>query len=243
MESTKAKSAILLSVIGLIFIALMAGCTSNVKTEEVYNPVIKPSDFVKGIDNKYFTLTPGKTLVYEGKTEEGIEHIEVATLDETRVVMGIECMVVQDKVFLDGNLIEDTIDWYAQDKKGNVWYLGEDSKEIENGEVISTGGSWEAGVGGAKPGIIMLADPKAGDEYRQEYYEGEAEDFGTIINLKEVAKVPYGLYEDCLMTRDWTPLEEDIDEYKYYSPEIGAVVLEIGIYSRERIELVDIITE
>jgi len=243
MKSNRTKSGILVTILSLMIITLIAGCTSTVKTGEVYDPKIKPSDFVSRIDNKYFTLTPGMTLVYEGETEEGTEHVEVAILNETKVVMGIECMVIHDQVFLDGDLIEETLDWYAQDKDGNVWYMGEDSKEIENGEVISTEGSWEAGVDGAKTGIIMLADPKAGDEYRQEYYEGEAEDFGKIVALVEKAEVPYGLYEDCLMTRDWTPLEENIDEYKYYSLEIGAVVLEISIYSGERIELVDIITE
>lgn len=154
--------------------------------------------------------------------------------------MGVECMIVRDRVFLNGELIEDTLDWFAQDKDGNVWYFGEDSKEIKDGGIVSNTGSWESGIDEAKPGIIMLANPKIGGHYRQEYYKGQAEDMGEVVAINERAEVSYGVFEDCLKTRDWTPLEEKTDEHKYYSPEIGGAVLEVGIHSGERVELVDI---
>ncbi len=208
--------------------------------EEVYAPDIDPGDFVSGVDNPYFTLEPGRTLVYEGKTEEGVERVEVMVTDEQKTVMGIEATVVWDRVYLDEELIEDTRDWYAQDKEGNVWYLGEDSKEIEDGEVVSTEGSWEAGVDGAEPGIVMMADPEVGEIYRQEFYVGVAEDMAEVVALDESAEVPYGSFEGCLQTRDWSPLEENSDEFKFYCPELGGLVLELGKYSGERVELVEV---
>ena len=171
-----------------------------------------------------------------------MEHIEVTTLDEVKVVMEIECRVVWDRIWLDGNLTEDTKDFYAQDVDGNVWYFGEESKTLENGEVVSTKGSWQAGVDGAKPGIIMLAEPKVGDEYRQEYYEGEAEDMGKVEALGQSVQTPYGKFENCLKTRDFTPLEDNVDEYKYYSPYIGNLVQEVGVYSKDVINLIDVKT-
>jgi hypothetical protein len=128
-------------------------------------------------------LDPGTVWVYEGRTEDGFERVVVTVVPETRVILGVECRVVIDRVYLDGELIEETYDWYVQDLKGNVWYFGEESHEIENGKVVSTDGSWEAGVNGAKPGYIMLAMPKVGDRYRQEYYLGEAEDVAEVTAL------------------------------------------------------------
>jgi len=243
MKTNKTKSVLFIISLTCMTLILVAGCATSTKTNEVYAPKINPSDFVSGVNNKYFTLTPGMTLIYEGETEEGTEHIEVTTLSETKKVMGVECMIVWDRVFLNGELIEDTLDWFAQDKDGNVWYFGEDSKEIKDGEVVSNAGSWESGIDEAKPGIIMLANPKIGDQYRQEYYKGQAEDMGEVIAIDEKVEVPYGVFEGCLKTRDWTPLEEKTDEHKYYSTEIGGVVLEVGIYSGERVELVDIQNE
>jgi len=241
MAANKIKSIIfIIALVGIILI-LISACTTT--TNEVYDPQINPSDFITGVDNEYFTLIPGKTLIYERKTDDGTERVEVITLDDTRIVMGIECMIVWDRVFLNDELVEDTMDWFAQDIDGNVWYFGEDSKEIRDGEVISNAGSWESGIDNAKPGIIMLANPEIGDQYRQEYLIGQAEDMGEVLAMDEKVEVPYGVFKDCLKTRDWTPLEKNTDEYKYYSPETGAVVLEVGVYSEERVELVDIKNE
>jgi hypothetical protein len=238
---------IIISALIVVFILtgifFLNGCGTSSNNQESYNPNIVPSDFTTDINNKYLTFTPGKTFVYEGDTEEGTEHIEVVTLDETKQVMGVGCRIVWDRVWLNDELIEDTKDWYAQDKDGNVWYFGEESKTLEDGAVVSTEGSWEAGVDGAKPGIVMLADPEAGIEYRQEYFKGEAEDMGKVESLSESAKTPYGDFENCLKTRDWTPLESNVDEYKYYSVDVGNLVLEEGVYSKEIVSLIDIKTE
>ena len=146
----------------------------------------------------------------------------------TKTVQGIEATVVHDLVTEDGEPIEDTYDWYGQDKEGNLWYLGEDTKEYENGKVVSTAGSWEAGVDGALAGIIIPADPQVGMTYRQEYYEGEAEDEGEILSLDEKAEVPFGSFDNLLMTKDTTPLEPDILEHKFYARGVGPVLV-LGI--------------
>lgn len=204
-----------------------------------YNPVIDPADFVTTIDNPYFPLVPGTTYTYQGETEESIEEIKVFVTHETKNILGISCIVVRDTVTVDGELVEDTYDWYAQDEEGNIWYMGEDSKEYENGEVVSTEGSWEAGVDGAKPGIIWQADPQVGGSYRQEYYAGEAEDMAEVISLDESITVPYGTYNNTIQTQEWTPLEPNVLEYKYYASGVG-MVLEVNPDTGERVELVDI---
>ncbi|MFW3147046.1 MAG: hypothetical protein ACMUIE_09575 [Thermoplasmatota archaeon] len=236
-------------VLGIIGTILMENLFEDEEDEEEdggmaifqleYAPVIEPLNFVKGVDGFYLPLTTGTKWIYEGETEEGREHIEVVVLNETRTVMGVECVVVRDTVQLEGEIIEDTYDWYAQDILGNVWYFGEDSSEMEDGEVVSKEGSWEAGVDGALPGIIMLAEPMSGLTYRQEYYEGEAEDMGTVIKMGESVATPHGNFDDCLRTCDWTPLEPDAREFKYYAPGIG-LVLETSFDGSESIELIDI---
>ena len=140
---------------------------------------------------------------------------------------GLRSRVIHDVVTEKGRVVEDTFDWYAQDDKGNVWYLGEDTKEYEEGGVVSTEGSWEAGVGGALPGVIMPADPSVGLAYTQEHYAGEAEDKGRILRLGEHRTVPAGSYGDVLVTEDWTPLEPDVREQKSYAPGVGVVFEEL----------------
>jgi hypothetical protein len=211
-----------------------------------YAPEIDPSNFVKEVDNPYFPLEPGTTWVYEGKTPEGTERVEDTILRETKRVMGVECVVLRDRVWLNGELIEDTVDWHAQDKEGNVWYFGEYTKEYENGKVVSTEGSFEAGKDGALPGIIMPADPKVGDSYRQEYYKGEAEDMAEVISLRgtglnDAVSTPYGSFsEDVLVTKDWNPLEPEILEHKYYAPGVGLVGETKITGPAEKIELIDL---
>jgi len=220
----------LVSIVGLV------ACTS---TDGAYNPVIDPANFFAKIDNQYYSLIPGTTFVYRSDTEDGIERNEVIVTDETRIVLGVTTTVVWDRVWLDDELAEETYDWYAQDKDGNVWYFGEDSREYEHGEVVSTEGSWEAGIDGAKPGIIMEAHPTVGDSYKQEYYQGKAEDMADVVALGETVTVPFGAFQSCLKTRDWSQIDPTLNEYKYYSPEIGGVVLEVVVDSGERVELVD----
>ena len=145
--------------------------------------------------------------MYEGEVDGELERIEVEVLEERREVFGVQATVVRDRVFVDGELQEDTQDWYAQDADGNVWYLGEETAEYEDGEVVSTEGSWEAGVDGALPGVVMLADPRPGDAYRQEFYEGEAEDLAEVLRVGQPAAVVAGVFEDVVTIREWNPLE------------------------------------
>jgi hypothetical protein len=149
--------------------------------------------------------------------------VRVTVTDNTKDILGISATVVRDQVFVDGKLAEDTLDWYAQDRQGNVWYMGEDTKEYEDGKVVSTEGSWEAGVDGAQAGVIMPAQPEIGLTYRQEYYEGEAEDLAKAVALDETVEVPAGFFIGVLVTEDWTPLEPKLLERKYYAPGIGVV--------------------
>jgi hypothetical protein len=192
-------------------------------------------------------FTPGTTFFYEGKTADGPERVATYVSHKTREVLGVKCTVVRDKAFLNGKLSEDTFDWYAQDKEGNVWYFGEDTKEYENGKVVSTKGSWEAGVDGAEPGIVMEANPQVGDSYRQEYYEGEAEDMAEVLSLdasglNDAVSVPYGSFGNVLMTKEWNPLEPAVLEYKYYAPGTGLIGEEQILGGTDTSELVDIRT-
>jgi hypothetical protein len=207
--------------------------------EGTYDPIIDPADFVGGIDNPYMPLMPGTIFVYEGETEDGIETNEVYVTHQTKEILGVTCIVVWDRVWLDGELIEETYDWYAQDKDGNVWYFGEDSKEYEGGVVVSTEGSWEAGVDGAEPGIVMKANPQVGDSYRQEYYEGEAEDMAEVLSLTESVSVGYGDFDNCLMTKEWTALDPGVVEHKYYAAGVGEVLVVMVEGGTDRAELKD----
>jgi len=207
---------------------------------EAYAPLIDPANFLAVIDNPYFPLKPGTTFVYEGKTDAGDEHVEVVVTSDTRVSMGVTCIVVKDTVSIDGVVTEDTLDWYAQDKQGNVWYFGEDTKEYLDGKVSSTAGTWEAGVHGAFPGIIMEANSAVGDTYRQEYYKGQAEDWASVLSLSESATVPYGSYTDMIMTNEWNALDSPpVYEHKYYAKGIGMVMTKYvdGGYELKLIEI------
>jgi hypothetical protein len=198
-------------------IVLLAGCSGS--SGGTYAPHIDPADFTTTIDNKYFPLKPGTAFVYEGNTERDV----MTVTHDTKQIMGVKCVVVDDRATQNGELIEGTFDWYAQDKEGKVWYFGEDTKEYKNGKVTSTEGSWEAGVNGAKPGIIMQAHPKVGQSYRQEYYKGHAEDMAKVISLNDSIRVPYGSFDHVLVTKEWTPLQPGYVEHKYYAPGVGQV--------------------
>ncbi|MGH3133622.1 MAG: hypothetical protein ACRDNY_07765 [Gaiellaceae bacterium] len=226
--------------------ALVVGCggSSGGTLPEGAEPVeLDPADFTSEIDNPWLPLRTGARWVYrESATEGSVQRVEVTVLDQTKVVMGIEVRVVHDVVTEDGELVEDTFDWYAQDAHGNVWYFGEETKEFEDGEVSTTAGSWEAGVDGAQPGVLIPADPEVGVAYRQEYYEGEAEDAAQVLSLDEKVQVPYGGFEGVLMTKDYTPLEPEVLEHKFYARDVG-LVLALSISGGSgREELVELTT-
>lgn len=204
-----------------------------------YAPELDPDDVVEVIDNPYLPLTPGNRWVYEGP-EGTDERVEVEVTEEQREVMGIDAVVVRDTEYEDGEIVEDTYDWFAQDSEGNVWYLGEDTAEYEDGEVVNTAGAWEAGVDGALPGIVMPADPAAGDAHRQEYYQAEAEDMGQVLEVGVQHTIALDEYDDVLVMVEWSPLEPDVVENKYFAPGVGliqAVKTEGGTGGEELVEL------
>ncbi len=203
----------------------------------IYDPEIDPQDFVDGIDNPYLPLAVGNHWVYKKVTGSGIETTDVTVLAQTKEILGVECTIVRDVVSLDGELVEDTVDWFAQDKHGNVWYFGELALDYEDGEIVSIGGSWTSGVDGAKPGIVMPGVPKVDDFYRQEFLINEAEDVFEIEKLNATVDVPYGHFVNCLETEDSSPLEPGKFELKYYYPGVGRV-LEISGTSGSRNELI-----
>lgn len=205
--------------------------------EDRYCPEIDPENFVEEIDNPYFPLPVGKTWVYEGDTDEGPEVIVVTVTHRKREILGVECTEVRDVVRVDGEIVEDTVDYYAQDLEGNVWYFGELSFEIEGGEIANLEGSWESGVDSAKPGIIMLAHPEVGAVYRQEVLRGEAEDMARILGVDESLTIGIGSYDGVVRTGEFTPLEADVDEQKFYAAGVG-LLAERNIESGESVELV-----
>jgi hypothetical protein len=183
-----------------------------------------PSAFVDEISNPYLAFEIGKIFQYESETDEGLERVMVEVTNEKKMILGVATTVVHDRVFLDGELIEDTFDWFAEDEDGNVWYFGEDSREIEDGEVVSTEGSWEAGVNGAMPGIIMLANPKNGMKYQQEFAPDIAEDMAIVVNTDKTVEIGLGVFEGCLTTMEFSPLEPGHREPKYYHPGTGLIL-------------------
>ena len=206
-----------------------------------YDPVIDPAKFVSGVTNPYFPLTPGTTFIYEGQMPDGFEHDEFAVTHNTRVIAGVTCIEVHDTVTLDGVLSEDTLDWFAQDQDGNVWYFGENTHELADGLITTIDGTFMAGVDGAKPGIVMKAHPAVGDFYLQEFALGNAEDEAETVGLSEAVTVPAGSYNICLKSKETSPLETDVLEYKYYAPGVGNV-LTVDANTGARSELIEIRT-
>jgi hypothetical protein len=201
-------------------------------------PSPDPADFVAGIDNPYLPYHPGSTWTYLSVSPDEKTRIVTTVPLRTRVVQGVTCVVVHDvESTLDGEVLENTYDWYAQDSVGNVWYFGEDTTAYEDGKA-SKEGSWEAGVDGAQAGVIMLADPRPGDRYQQEYYEGEAEDHGEVLAVDaRYGPVP-AEYGDLIVTADTTPLEPKLLERKYYARGIGVAHEETVEGGREQVRLV-----
>ena len=206
---------------------------------------INPQAFVANVTNNYFPLVPGDTFFYRNtiKDDEGttVEDITVAVTHQKKVILGVICTVVHDfvKDHTTHELLEDTYDYYAQDRSGNVWYFGEDTKSYEDGSV-STEGSFIAGVDGARPGIIMPHNPHYHHPYRQEYYVGHAEDQGVNLSLKNTVKIAYGTFYNCLKTAEFTVLEPGVIENKWYAPGIGLIQANVSIGGDEHEELVHI---
>jgi len=205
-----------------------------------YDPPIDPTNFTTTIDNPYFPLVPGTTFTYLDQSGS-IKDVFAVTHD-TRVIDGVTCVQVHDSVYTDNVLTEDTLDFFAQDLEGNVWYFGENTAEFEDGLLATIEGSFLSGVNNDKPGIIMKTHPAPGDFYRQEFSLGNAEDYAETLNLNSRVVVPYGRFNNCLKSQETTPLEPDALEDKYYAPGVGNI-LTVDLVTGERDELVSITTE
>lgn len=186
--------------------------------------------------NPFFPLIPGRTYVYRN----GAETVRTTITNQTKQILGVTVIVVNDVSTVNGLPTEDTEDWFAQDTQGNVWYFGEISRQFENGELVGIDGSWKAGVDGALPGIVMKATPQVGDVYRQEFALGEAEDMGAVLNRNGSATTPKASCNaTCLVTKDFSPLEPDAIENKYFAPGVG-LILTVDMTTNAREELIDI---
>lgn len=219
-------------------VAVAGGCGRSVGTADSTPPL--PTEWAAAVTNPLFPLVAGTSSTFEGQTASGVERTVVDVLATTRLVHGANATVVQDRVFLNGVLVEDTFDWYVQDRSGNVWYVGEDAKSYESGRLVSTEGSWEWGRDGATPGVIMWADPSArvGQMYRQEYLKGEAEDMGKVVAVNQSVTVPVGTMSGCMQSEDWNALEPAAaHEYKFYCPQVG-LVAESSVSGSGRLVLV-----
>jgi hypothetical protein len=212
--------------------------------EAPYAPKINPDEFVDPAQigrsvapNPFFPLNPGRKVVLRSSEER----IETTVTGETTRILGVRCAAVRDVGIEDGEITEDTIDWFAQDIYGNVWYFGEISQELQDGVLVGIEGSWKAGVDGAKPGIVMEAAPQAGDVYRQEFALGNAEDLGKVLRLDGTATTPAASCRgDCLVIRDFSPMEPDgARENKYYARGVG-LIMESNLDSGEKVKLIEI---
>src|SRR5919109_178546 len=200
---------------------------------------IDPADFSTTVDNPYFPLPVGARWVVRVTNQEDIEQRQVITVTDgtTKIANGVTARVVHDVVRERGKPVEITDDWYAQDSDGNVWYFGEDTVSFEDGEPDRSG-SFEAGVNGADAGVIMPAHPEVGMTYREEYYRGHAEDRSKVLSVDEQVEVPFGDFTDVLLTKDYTPIEPDVLEYKLYAKGIGQVLAHVVSGGSEREELI-----
>jgi hypothetical protein len=237
---TEFKNALVV-VIPLTFLAVMLVSFTGFRVQ-AQTPALDKSNFHDPlkIDNKYYSLKQGTVMIYNGTDEEGKSMRDTTTVtNDTKEIQGIPTRVVNDKVFVEGKLVETTGDWYAQDDKGNVWYLGEDTTDFTNKKNPHEG-SWESGVKGAKGGILMLAEPKVGITYNQEFAKGVAEDKATVLSLNESVSVPYGSFSNVIKTKEFSALEPDVVENKYYAANVGDIKEKTLKGSKEGIALVEI---
>ena len=213
-----------------IAVLLLAGCGGGSKSGSVLptgsEPArLDPADFTTEIDNPYWPMSPGSRWVYREVENGDALRVTVTVTERTKTIDGIEARVIHDLVTTpDGEKVEDTFDWYAQDSKGNLWYLGEDTKEYEGDKVVSTEGSWEHGVDGAEAGIVVAADPEQGLTYREEHYAGHAEDAAEVLDVGAKVQVPYGRFTGAMITRNFSGIEPTIEELKFYAKGVGPVL-------------------
>jgi hypothetical protein len=196
---------------------------SSTSPHEEYRPEIDPNDYVSGVNNPYFILRPGYTYFYEGTLDNEVRRVEVYVTNDVKKILGITAMQVRERVYVKAKLKEETMYYYSQDMDGNVWYFGKDRKEYQNGRISGDKGSWETGVNGARPGIIMLGDTSPSDPYRQVYVAGEIEGMGQVIKTGEAASTPSGTYPDVIIVKEWTQLAPGAVTWKYYARDVGMI--------------------
>ena len=182
------------------------------------------ADFTTNIDNPYWPIRPGSHWVYREVENGEAQRVDVTVTNQTKTLEGIEARVVHDRVSRNGETLEDTYDWYAQDSAGNLWYLGEDTAEFENGKLKTRAGTWAAGVDGAEPGVVVPAHPKQGMTYREEYYAGHAEDGAEVLGVNSQVQVPFGRFKNALLTRNFSTIEPTVEEMKLYAKGVGPVM-------------------
>jgi hypothetical protein len=205
-----------------------------------YSPSIDPANFVSSIDNRYLPFKPGTGFHFKGVRGKTPQTDDEVVTHRTKQILGVRCTVVRDTVSEHGKAVERTFDWYAQDRQGNVWYMGELALERRHGRFVKASDSWEGGVNGAHPGIIMLGAPRAGDAYRQEYYPpGQALDQARVLGFGGSVKVPYGAFERPLVTLERSPLEPQTEK-KYYVSGVGEVAERVVKGHHEEFELVGV---
>jgi hypothetical protein len=203
-----------------------------------YAPKIDPANFVARIDNRYLPYAPGTRIHFEGERGTRKQTDDQVVLRRTKKILGVTCTVVRDTVSEHGRAVERTDDWYAQDKDGNVWYMGEDAFDRKNGRFVKASDSWEGGVNGAHPGIIMPAAPKPGDAYRQEYYPpGKALDEARVLRLSGRLTVPLGSFKHVLVTSEYSPAEPQTEQ-KYYAAGVGEIAERVVKGHHEEFRLV-----
>ena len=224
----------IVATVGLALVAVSCGSSGHDATATPkavidpgdngdYHASLDPTDTVDVIDNAYLPLRPGMRWVYEGSEDGVAQRDTVEVTDARHEIMGVAAVVVHDVVTEHGKIVEATDDWYTQDREGNVWYLGEDTAEYDNGKVTSREGTWAWGTHGGQPGIAMPAHPKRGMTYREEFDRGNAEDAAEVLRTTDQARVPTGTYSRVLVVREWTRLEPKIVEYKKYAPGVGEI--------------------
>jgi hypothetical protein len=205
-----------------------------------YAPKIDPAKFVSKIDNRYLPYKPGTRFRLEGVRGTTRQSDDAIVMHHTKRILGVRSTVVRDTVAEHGRAVERTYDWYAQDKQGNVWYMGEDAFELKHGHFVKASDSWKSGVNGAKPGIIMPAHPRPGDAYRQEYYPpGKALDEARVLRLSGRLTVPYGSFKGVLVTSERSPLEPQTEK-KYYAPGVGEIAERVVKGHHEEFKLVSV---
>jgi hypothetical protein len=185
---------------------------------------LDPADFTTNIDNPYWPMHPGGHWVYREVENGETQRVDVTVTNQTKTLAGIEARVVHDRVSRNGETLEDTYDWYAQDSAGNLWYLGEDTAEYENGKLKTKEGTWAAGVDGAEPGVVVPASPKQGMTYREEYYAGHAEDGAEVLGVNSQVQVPFGRFQNAMLTRNFSTIEPTVEEMKLYAKGVGPVM-------------------